>query len=167
MDSVPSTAHRPPLRLAHVMAGVAVTALILAAFPNVLGLSMAVTVFGILILQGMRLPLVTRGNGIRRWLPWAAWGMLLAACPAAMVVVGIAFPHVGQPAYVGPRPWAANVVDGLCAAHLGASVIASISVVLLAEGGSRWFAWAGVLAMGVVAAFAALGAGMATTGVSL
>ena len=53
----------------------------------------------------------------------------------------------------GVLPWITRVVGWLCFAHLGVSVVASIAVVVLTRGDSRWFAWAAILAHGVFTMF--------------
>jgi hypothetical protein len=155
------------LTLIQIMGAVAVMALAFASLPWVLSVALAVAMSGILGAQGLRLPLVTEGGGMRRWLPWALWCLALAASPAAMIVVGGVYQRTGPPAFTGPRPWATRVVDGLCYAHLVASVVASVSVVLLGRGGVRWLAWVAILVIGIFTCVVALGAMMSTTGVSL
>jgi hypothetical protein len=163
----PSLPHSPPLTLNRIMALIAALALGFAFLPMLLSMAFAVTVVGILVLQGLRLPLITEGGGVRSWLPWVLWSLALATCPIATAVVGIVYEHTGPPAFSGPRPWAARVVDGLGFAHLGVSVVASVAVVVLTRGGYRWLAWAAILTMGVFAALLLLGATMATTGIYL
>ena len=155
------------LRLSQIVIAIAILAIAFAFLPIVLSLALTVTVLGILTLKGLRVPRITDGVGVRRWLPWVFWSLMLAACPVAIWVVSIAFPHYGPPALYGPRPWAAQVVDILCDVHLGVSIVASVSVVFLARDGYRWLAWAAILAVGLFTAFLALGAVMMTTGVYL
>jgi hypothetical protein len=149
------------------MAVIALLALAFAFLPVLLSAALAVTVVGILVLQGLRLPPITDGGGVRRWLPWVLWSLALATCPIATGVVGTVYEHTGPPAFSGARPWAARVVDGLAFAHLGVSVVASVAVVVLTRSGYRWLAWAAILAIGVFAALIGLGAAMATTGIYL
>jgi hypothetical protein len=155
------------LTLNRIMVAIAALAFAFAFLPIELSGALAVAVFGILVLQGLRLPLITDADGVRRWLPWVLWSLSLAACPVAITVVGTVFEHTGPPAFNGPRPWAARVVDRLCYAHLWVSAVASIAVVVLSRGGYRWLAWASILGIGVLATLVGLGAAMATTGVYL
>src|SRR4051812_38224269 len=78
----------PPLKLRHTMAVIAALALTFAFLPIGLSVMWAVAVVGILVLQGLRLPLVTDGGGVRRWLPWMIWSLALAVCPIAVAIVG-------------------------------------------------------------------------------
>jgi hypothetical protein len=110
--------HSPPLTLRRIMAVIAALALAFAFLPILLSAALAVTVVGILVLEGLRLPLITDGGGVRRWLPWVLWSLALATCPIATAVVGTLYEHTGPPAFSGPRPWDARVVDGLAFAHL-------------------------------------------------
>jgi hypothetical protein len=155
------------LTLGQMLIAVGVLAVGFAFLPWALSGVMAVTISGILVLQGLRLPLLTGRGGMWCWLPWALWCLALATCPVAIIVVGNVYQHTGPPAFTGPRPWAARVVDALGSAHLGLSVVASMSVVVLVREGFRWIAWAAIVAVGVFTAFAALGAAMSTTGVYL
>jgi hypothetical protein len=156
-----------PLTLRGVLGAVAGLALAFATLPVGLSMPLAVAVSGILALQGMRLPVITEGGGARRWLPWAAWSLMLAVCPVAIAVVGELFPRVGPPVFTGPRPWAARVVDSLVSSHIAASVVAAMAVVVLTRGGYRWLAWAAIVLVAPITGLFALGAAMATTGVYL
>ncbi len=46
--------------------------------------------------------------------------------------------------------WVARVLERLILAHLGTMVIASVAVVVLTAGSYRWWAWAAILAVGVL-----------------
>jgi hypothetical protein len=154
IDSSPP--HSPPLTLRRLVGAIAVSALAFAYLPPVLSVALTVTVFGILVLQGMRLPLVTSGGGVWRWLPWVLWSLALMACPVAITVVGTthSVPHeMYICAAAGPLPWIHRVVDGLCFVHFVVSVVASVAVVVLTRGGHRWLAWAAILAHGVFTMF--------------
>ena len=148
IDSSPPPS--PPLTLRRLMGAIAVSALAFAYLPPILSVALTVTVFGILVLSRMRLPLVTSGGGVWRWLPWVLWSLALMACPVAITVVGTTHgvPHetyINSAFFPGPLPWIHRVVDGLCFAHLGISVVASVAVVVLTRGGYRWLAWAAIL----------------------
>src|SRR5271166_453077 len=96
-------------------------------------LSMAVpsAVCGIFMLQRLRLPLVTGGGGVRRWLSWVLWSLALLACPLAIAAVMACAHRTGT----GLHAWAAHVVDVLWVAHLGVLVLAAVAVVVLTRGG--------------------------------
>jgi hypothetical protein len=49
--------------------------------------------------------------------------------------------------------WVARVLERLFQAHLGIMVIASVAVVVLTAGSYRWWAWAAILAVGVLGRF--------------
>lgn len=157
----------PPLTLKALLGAIAASALAFATLPLILSVPSVAALLGVLALQGMRLPVITERRGARRWLPWVAWSVLLAACPVAMVAVAELYPYTGPPAFNGLRPWAARVVDGLVIAHLAASVAAAMAVVVLSRGGVRWLAWAMIVVVGLLAGLVALGAVMTTTGVYL
>ncbi len=163
--SSPSDSTR--LRLSHILSAIAILAFAFAFLFECLSLALAVSVVGILTLEGLRVPRITDGVGMRRWLPWVFWSLILAPCPVAIYFIGIVYEHKGPPLFNGPRPWAAQVVDILCIVHLGVSVVAAISVVLLAKGGYRWLAWAAILVIDLYTALLALYAVMSTTGVYL
>jgi hypothetical protein len=146
------------------MSAIAGLALAFAILPTPLSVAFAVTVLGILVLKGMHLPLVTRGDGVRSWLPWALWALALATCPVAIATVGELYEYHGSP---DQDRWAVHVVDRLGYAHLGVMVVASVAVILLTRGIYRWLAWALVLAIGVITGFVLLGAEMATSGAYL
>jgi hypothetical protein len=150
--------------LGHCMAVIALLAFAFASLPILLSSALAVTVVGILVLQGLRLPPITDGVGVRRWLPWVLWSLALATCPIATGVVGSLYEHPGPPAFSGPRPWAARLVEGLGFAHMGVSVVASVGVVLLTRGGYCWLAWAAIFAIGMFAALIWVDAWKATMG---
>jgi hypothetical protein len=143
------------------MGAIASSALAFAILPTELSVALAVTVFGILVLLGMHLPLVTRGGGVWGWLPWVLWFLALAACPVAITVVGALYEYHGPPDY---NRWAARLVHGLGYAQLGVSVVSSVAVIALTRGSYRWLAWAAILAIGVVTVVLHFGAAMATTG---
>ena len=149
------------------MGAVGVLAIAFASLPWELSGVLAVAIFGILGLQGLRLPLVIDRGGMSCWLAWALWFLALAAGPVAIAVVGTTYEWTGPPATSAPRPWAARVVDSLWYAHLGVSVVASMAVVLIVRQGLRWIAWAAIVVIGVFAAIVTLGAEMATTGIYL
>lgn len=157
----------PPLTLRALLGAIAGLALAFAILPLDLSVPLAVAVSGILALQGMRLPVITKRAGARRWLPWVAWSLMLAACPVAIGVVGVMYPRAGPPAFTGPRPWATRVVDALFYCQLAVSVAASWSVVFLVRDGRRWIAWGAIVAVGVFTFFIACCAIMVTTGVYL
>jgi hypothetical protein len=146
------------------MGAIAGLALAFAFLPTSLSCAIAVTVLGILALEGMRLPLVTSGGGVWRWFPWVIWSLALTLCPVAIAFVGALFEHHGPPDY---HRLETRVVDGLGLAQLGVLVIASIAVVVLTRGSYRWLAWAAVLAIGALTVVLHLGAWMATTGAYL
>ena len=54
IDSSPP--HSPPLTLSCLLGAIAVSALAFASLPPFLSVALTVTVFGILVLRGMRLP---------------------------------------------------------------------------------------------------------------
>jgi hypothetical protein len=146
------------------MGAIAGSALAFAFLPTLLSVAFTVTVLGILVLKGMHLPLVTDEGGMWRWFPWVLWSLALMACPAAIPIVGALYEYQGPPDY---NRWAYRVVNGLGFAQLSISVIASVSVVVLARGAYRWLAWAAVLAIGALTVLLHLGAAMATTGAYL
>jgi hypothetical protein len=147
------------------MVAVAAVALVFAVLPMAFAVPLAIAVFGIIVLDGMHLPIVTDWDGRWGWLPWVLWLSALAACPVAMIVVAVT--HVSPPHPSGPPPWAFHLVGGLFTAHLAVSVVAAIAVVVLARGGWRWLFWAALLPIGVMAAYVCLCAEMATSGWSL
>lgn len=161
-----SLPHSAPLSMSRTMVVIAALALGFAFIPHELSMPMAVTVACILVLEGLRLPLITEGGGVRKWLPWVLWSLALATCPIAIAVVGTVYEHTGSPALSGLRPWAAHLVDGLWFAHSCVSVVASASVVVLTRG-YRWLAWVAILVIGVIAGVLPLGATMTTTGIYL
>lgn len=129
--------------------------------------ALAVTIFGILLLKGLRVPVVTEWGGLWCWLPWVLWCLSLAACPVAILVISNVYPYDGPPPFARTRPWATRLVDALSYAHLGLSAVASMAVVLLVEEGFRWLAWGAIMLMGFFAAYATLCGVMTTTGESL
>ena len=106
--SSPSDSTR--LRLSHLLSAIAILAFAFAFLLEYLSLALAVSVVGILTLEGLRVPRITDGVGMRRWLPWVFWSLMLAGCPVAIDVIGIVYEHNGPPAWNGPRPWAAQVI---------------------------------------------------------
>jgi hypothetical protein len=166
---MPSRGASPPLHLkrltlSRVMTATAGLALAFAFLPATLSVAFAVTVLGVLTLDGMHVPQVTRGSGVRRWLPWLIWSLALTACPAAIAVVGPVYQHHGPSVY---DRIVTRVVNGLGFVQLGLSVIASIVVVVLTPNSYRWLAWAAVLTVGAFTVILLLGALMATTGAYL
>jgi hypothetical protein len=166
-ESDSSPAQAPPLWLDRIMTVIAALASPSRSFRFFLAGMLAVTVVSILVVPGLRLPLITDGRGVRRWLPWTLWSLALVTCPIATAVVGTVYEHTGPPALGGPRPWAAEVVDVLFVAHLGVSVVGSVAVVVMTRSGYRWLAWVAILAIAMFGALIRLGATMATTGVYL
>jgi hypothetical protein len=125
------------LTLSRIMTAIGGLAVAFAFLPTNLSVALAVSLLGIFALDGMHLPQVTRGDGIRRWFPWLIWALALMACPVAISVVGAVNEHHGPLDY---DRVAARVVRGLGLAQLGVSVIASIAVVVLARRSLRWLA---------------------------
>jgi hypothetical protein len=166
-DVTSSLARSERLTLGRVMGAIAGLALTFAVLPTPLSVALAVTVLGILVLEGMQLSPVTIRGGAWRWLPWVVWFLALMACPTAIAVIGIVYEHIGPPLFNSPRPWAARVVDSLGLAHFAISFIASLAVVVLTRGALRWAAWAAIVAIGLFAALFSLGAAMSTTGIYL
>ena len=150
-----------PLTLRRLMGAVAASAVFFALFPPSFAATLAITVCGVVLLEGMRLPIVTEGDGARRWLPWVAWLLILLACPIATEVVAARYPHAGPPS---GWPWATHVVQGLFGGQIAVSAMAAIAVVVLARGLWRWMAWAVILAIGAMAALQNLIATMTTSG---
>jgi hypothetical protein len=162
------TKPRPkPLSIGRVMAAVAGLALAFAFLPTFASITFAVTVLGILVVDGLHPRLVTAKGGVWAWFPWVVWFFALVACPVAIAVIGVVYEHTGPPAFSGPRPWAAGVVDGLAFAHIAVSVIAAVGVAVLTRGGFRWVAWLVISVIGTAAFVVWLGAKMSTTGVYL
>jgi hypothetical protein len=149
------------LTLRRVMGAIAALALAFAFLPTTLSATLAVTVAGVLALEGMHFPLLTTGTGARRWFPWAVWSLTLMACPVAITIVGVLCQTHVPGNLDGP---ATRAVFALAFAQFGVSVIASIVVVVLARGAYRWLAWAGVLVIGALTDFVHAFAAMATTG---
>jgi hypothetical protein len=152
------------LTLRRILGAIAGSALAFASLPWLMSIPLVVAVFGILGLDGTHPPVVTSGDGVRRWVPWAVWSFGLAACPIAIAVVGTVYEYHGPPVY---DRWAARVVEWLGLTHLGIMVIASVVVVVLTAGSYRWLAWAAILAVGVLGFLLYFGAAMATTGAYL
>ena len=152
------------LTLRRLMGAIAGSALAVASLPWFLSIPLVAAVFGILGLDGIHPPLVTSGDGVRRWVPWAVWSFGLAACPIAIAVVGTVYEYHGPPDY---DRWARRVVECLGLAHLGIMVIASIAVVVLTPGSYRWLAWVAILAVGLLGFLLYFGAAMATKGAYL
>ncbi len=134
------------------MVAIAGSARRLRVLPWLLSVPLAATVFGVIVLGGMQLPLVTRGGGVRRWLPWGLWSIALATCPVAITTVGALYPHMGPSAVGWERQRAARMVERLVFTQLGISAICSVTVVMLTRGAYRWLAWAAILAVLVVTA---------------
>jgi hypothetical protein len=118
-----------------------------AFLPLPLSIPVAVAVFGVIVLGGMQLPVVTSGSGVRRWLPWVLWFLALMACPVAMVVVRWVCESHEPPIR---DDWVDRVLARLGVAHLGVSAIASLAVVVLTRGVYRLLAWAAILAIDAV-----------------
>ena len=156
-----------PLTLGRVMVAIVGLALAFAFLSKLLSLALAVTVLGILVVDGLHPRLVTAKGGVWAWFPWIVWFLALVACPVAISIIAIVYEHTGPPPWNGPRPWAARVVDGLAFAQAAVSVIAAVTVVVLTRGPFRWVAWLAILAIGAVAIVLWLGAAMSTRGVYL
>lgn len=163
----PSRLVSPPLTLKRIMASIGALGLAFAFLSGILSASMAAVVLGILVLEGLRVPLVTEKRGKWKWLAWVIWSVALATAPIATGVVGALYEHTGPLGFTASRPWAADLVDALGMVHLGVSVVAAILVVVLTQGRYRWLAWAVILAVGVLDAIIALGTAMKTTGLYL
>ena len=153
-----------PLTLGRVMAAIAGMALAFAFLPTYLSFAVAVTVLGILVLDGLHPRLLTANGGVSVWFPWIVWLLALVACPVAITVIGVVYEHTGPPALNGPQPWAAGVVDGLAFAHLAVSFIAAVAVAVLTRGAFRWVAWLAILVIGAVAFVLWFGAYTSITG---
>ncbi len=138
--SPPSTPR--PLTLKRLMGAIAVSALAFALLPIPLSAALAVAVCGVVVLDGMRLPVVGE-DGVRGWVFLLLWFLALIACPVAICVVDAVTLHV-----VYNELWVVRLVEGLGYAQLVVSVVASISVVVLVRGQGRWVAWAAILAVG-------------------
>jgi hypothetical protein len=149
------------------MGAIAAAALGFALLPMPFAAALACAVCGVVVLDGMRLPIVTKRGGARSWLPWAVWLLFLVSCPIATWVVAAVDPSIGPPAFGGPLPWAARVVERLGDAQVVVSVVAAVAVVVLTRGMRRWLAWAGILLVGVFAWLLCLHAWMAITGIYL
>ena len=96
------------LTLMRIMGVIAGLAIAFAFLPWLFSVPFAVTVLGIVILEGMRLPLVINGVGVRRRLPWILWSVTLTACPVAIGVVGVCCVNHGPPTN---SRWATRVVE--------------------------------------------------------
>lgn len=153
-----SLSDSPRLTLLRLMGGIAALGLAFASLPMELSVALAVTGISVLVYDGLRLPVVTGGRGGRRWLPWVVWFLALAAGPVIIYVFGSLHKHTGPPAYGVPQPWPYYVVGRLASAHGYVSVIAWFSVIVLTRGYRRWFAWAAIFEMGVLADSSALAA---------
>ncbi len=154
----------PRLTLLRLMGGIAALGVAFAFLPMEYSVALAVTV-SVLVYDGLRLPVVTGGRGVRRWLPWVVWFLALAAWPVIIYVFGSLHRHTGTPNYgAGPQPWAYYVVGRLAFAHLCVSAIACLVVVVLTRGYRRWFAWAAILEIGAWTYLCTLGATWETTG---
>ncbi len=135
-----------------------------------LAVTVAVTWISVLGYDGLRLPVMTDGGHVRRWLPpWVVWSLMLVTCPIAISYIGEVYRHTGPPdfGHQFPLPWAYLMVRRLAVAHLGVTVIAWFAVLVLTRGYRRWLAWAVVLAVSVYTALVTLGASMSTTGIYL
>jgi hypothetical protein len=163
-DSTAPLPRSKRLTPSRIMTSIAFLALAFAFLPTILSSAFAVSVLGILVLDGMHPPQVTSGCGARRWFPWVIWFLALTACPVAISVVGTVYTNHGPIAY---DRVATRVVNGLGLAQLGVSVIASIAVVALTRRSFRWLAWAPILAIGAFTVVLLVGASMATTGAYL
>jgi hypothetical protein len=131
------------------MGAVAASAIFFALLPTPFAVALTVAVCGVVVLDGMRLPVVTEGNGAWRWLPWMIWLLALLGCPIATRVVEF-YRSVGAPGFCGPLA-TLQLVDGLVLAHLAIFVVASIAVVVLTRGPRRWLAWTAMVVIGIVA----------------
>jgi hypothetical protein len=101
------------------------------------------------------------------WLARVLWCLSLVACPIALGVVAEKY-SLPVPAYAGPRPWAAGLVEAIFQAHLWISAAAMVVVPWLARSWPwRLALWVTVAALLWLTRLLALGAGMATTGVPL
>jgi hypothetical protein len=144
------------LSLWEIMIAIAILAFAYAFLFPILAATLTVTLTGILVLKGLRLPIITERPGVWRWLPWLAWLLMLVACPAAILVLDEQYHYPGgiQFAFVPPmdpdRAWALRMLEPISNVHLGLSVVAAVSVVVLARGYRSWLAWAGTLLVGLV-----------------
>lgn len=155
----------PRLTLLHLMGGIAALGLAFASLPMEYSVGLAVTGISVLVYDGLRLPVVTGGGGVRRWLPWVVCFLALAPWPVIFYVFGSLHRHTGTPNYGGgPQPWAYYVVGRLAFAHLCVWAIAWLAVVVMTRGYRRWFAWAAILEMGAWTSLWALFATWDTTG---
>ncbi len=148
------------------------------SFPLFLFVGLAVTVvvtvvvswISALVYDGLRLPVMSDGGHVRRWLPcWVVWFLMLVTCPIAITYIGEAYRHTGTPdfGHQFPPPWAYLMVGRLASAHFWVTVIAWFAVLVLTRGYLRWLAWAVILVVGVYTAMVTLGASMSTTGIYL
>jgi hypothetical protein len=153
-----------PLTLKRLMGAIAAAALSFALLPMDLAVALTVAVCGVVVLDGMRLPVVTDKGGVWTWLSWAVWLLFLMACPIAIGVVAAITRPSGPPTLSGPLPWAARIIEGLGYAQAAVSVAAAITVVVLTRGVRRWLAWAGILLVGALAWLMCFGALMDITG---
>jgi hypothetical protein len=93
--------------------------------------------------------------------------LALIACPVGIMVLASLSERPKSPAFNGPIPWAAAVVERLGYVQAGVSACLSIAVAALARGGIRWLAWGIIVAVGLFTANLCLHAWMAITGIYL
>ncbi len=143
------------LTLSEIMVAIAVLAGGYAFLFKGLALILMVTMLGVLVLKGLRLPIITEGQGVRKWLPWVVWSSMLVVCPVAVIVLKARYGHPTISFTVVPpmdpgRAWALEMLNVFCYVHVGLSIIAAIAVVVLTRGYGRWIAWAGILFIGII-----------------
>src|SRR4051812_32751060 len=84
----------------------------------------------------------------RQWLmamAWAAWGLSLAVCPVALIVLAEKYPSP-VPLYSGPRPWPWHLIEPICWAHVAVSLLAVAVVPWLSRSGMvRASLWIGIV----------------------
>jgi hypothetical protein len=137
------------------------------------GLTRGHVVFGLLWQRAGRGKLSDEGPGrsgevvVGRLVAWLGWALALAACPVALIAVGLAFER-NEPAYLEPRPWPARLADGLIWGHLLASLAAAVAVCWLTRDW-RWrlVCWGAILALLPVAWLIYFVACVVTTGMNL
>ncbi len=137
------------------MVAIAVLAAGYAFLLQVLALPLTAIVLGVLVLKGFRLPIITEGPGVRRWLPWVIWSSMLVVCPVAVIVLTARYGHPTVSFTVVPpmdpgRAWALRMLNVACFVHMGLSVIAALAVVVLTRGYRRWIAWSAILFIGII-----------------
>lgn len=128
-----------PLSLRYVLVMIAVIALTFAFLPAIAAVAWTVTLTGILVMQGLRLPVITEKGGLWRWVPWVVWLLVLGVCPFTILILGVVYEKQALGSF------SPDLVFWLVSAHVCVSIVAAISVVILARGVYRWVAWAAIM----------------------